>query len=295
MREIYKPRFGKMCTLEMGGADAGGGSVEPKQTAEQIVNPERYKLGEIRGISEAEPTINIDYLKIATWVSDDDVRRHLRTPITKIIKKEDIPIALKDADRYYHNKNRQDKEGNYIDDDPSKIIPMVATNGLDELVASLVIRLKGDPFSRSSDEKVAGIESVVVDPNLKGSHFGTMIMTAAIETLFDNGVYDGKPANAVRLWIFANAQTGNITPKIVFFRAFGFEVTAGNWKGYAEARGMSDDRDGQQYELTREVWEKIKKIDLEKKPEEGGQKFVLPTGAIRKSTLRTPHVSAKNN
>jgi ribosomal protein S18 acetylase RimI-like enzyme len=284
-----------MCTLSTENADVGGGSRELKQTVEQIVNPERYKLGEIRGISEAEPTINIDYLKIATWMSHDDVRRHLRTHITKISKPEDIPIALNDADRYFHNKNRQDANGNYIDDDPSKIIPIVATNGLDELVASLVIRLKGDPFSRSSDERVAGIENVVVDPNLKGSHFGTMIMTSALEILFDNGVYDGKPADAVRLWIFADTQAGDITPKIVFFRAFGFEVIAGNWKEYAEARGMSDDRDGHQYELTREIWEKIKKRDLEKKPEEGSQKFVLPTGAIRKSTLRTPHVSAKNS
>jgi ribosomal protein S18 acetylase RimI-like enzyme len=293
MGEIYKFGFGKMCTLSTEGVDVGGGSGGLKQNVEQIVNPERFALGEIRGISEAEPGINIDYLQYATWVSHDDVRRHLRTSITKIGKPEDIPIALKDADRYFHNKSRQDANGNYIDDDPNKIIPMVATNRLDETVASLVIRLKGDPFARSSDERVAGIEGVVVDPNLKGSHFGTMIMTAALETLFDNGVYDGKPADAVRLWIFADAQAGDITPKIVFFRSFGFEVIAGNWKGYAEARGMSDDRDGQQYELTREVWEKIKKRDLEKKPEEGGQKFVLPTGAIRKSTLRNPHASAE--
>jgi ribosomal protein S18 acetylase RimI-like enzyme len=287
MFEIYKAKIGLDCTMNSGDPGIGGGSGKMGSTVEQIVNPERYSLGEVRGILETkDPATNMDYMKIVVFVSHPDVRPHLRTPITKIENDNDYAKALMDADRYYHNKSRKDPNGNYIEDDPSKIIPIVATNGLDEPVASLVIRLKGDPFARVSDERVAGIESVVVDPDLKGSHFGTKIMTAALDILFDDGVYDGKPADAVRLWIFTDTQAGNIGPKINFFRSFGFEVIAGNWREHAEKRGMSDNRDGQQYQLTKEVWKKIKKNDFERKPEEGGQKLVLPSNAIRESTLR---------
>jgi ribosomal protein S18 acetylase RimI-like enzyme len=264
---------------------------------------------------------NNDYLQIAIWGSYPEVRRHLRSSIAQIQKDTDLPIALRDADRYFHNKNRQDEEGNYIDDDPNKIIPIVAVNGLDEPIASLVIRLKGDPFANSSEEikaeqkiqdgnikgearkisRVAGIESIVVDPKMHHMHFGTSLMTAALDMLFSNKVYDGESATAVRLWVFNDKIAGDYTPNMNFVRDLGFEVLGtsegGTWREYAVKRGIPnpENRDGQQYELKKEIWETRKREDAERKPEDGGPRLMLPSDIIDEATLRISHASAESN
>jgi hypothetical protein len=312
MKEILFGRIGKICTIDGGTAGVGGGSAWSNQALERIMNPEKYKISEIRGIKETDgPTNNSDYLKIVVWMSHPAVRPHLRaTTIPQIEKKEDLPLALREADRYYHNKNRVDeKTGQFIEDDPQKIIPIVAVNGLGETVASLVIRLKGDPLAKVSEEnkeegkaqngsvqgktknlnRIAGIENVVVDPSLHNAHFGTQLMSAALDIVFCNKLYNGKSAIAARLWIRSDSKAGDIGPKMDFFRSFGFEVIAGNWREYAKARGIPnpDNIDGQQYEITKARWEEVKREDVEKEKEK--QKLTLPPGIINEASLRVSH------
>jgi hypothetical protein len=307
-------RIGKICTVDGGIVGVGGASARSNQALERILNPERFRLSRIRGIKETEdPTKNNDYLQIAVWMSYPDVQPHLRTTIPQITKPEDIPIAQREADRLFHNRNRVDeKTGLYIDDDPNKIIPIVAENGLGEPVASLIMRLKGDPFAKTSDgnkdaeksqdgekqvtdEEVAtrGIENLVT---AYGAHFGTKLMAAALDFMFNNKLYDGKSTGAVRLWIRSDSGAGNIGPKMDFFRSLGFEVIAGNWREYAKARGIPnpDNIDGQQYEITKAKWEEAKKEDAKRKLEDGGPRFVLPSGIIDLASLRIPHVPVEN-
>lgn len=294
---------------------AGGGSA--RLNLEKIMNPERYMLNIIRGTKETDdPTTNNDYKQIATWMSYDEVRAQLRTTIPKITKIEDLPMVLREVDRAFHNKNKIDlKTNQYVDDDPNKIIPIVAVNGLDEPVASLTIRLKGEPDAETTEEikeegkiqngndqgkvknnRIAGIENLVVDPKLHGAHFGTQLMTAALDFVFSSKLYDGKPALAVRLWIRCDAGAGEkIGKKMDFFRSFGFEVIKGNWKGYAKKRGIPnpDNWDGQRYELTKAEWERVKREDAERTKEE--QKLILPQGILDLATLRIPRASAESN
>lgn len=321
-----REKFGIIGTfsLENGDVGAGGMSAWPNIACpDKATNPEKYRVSRIRGIEETEdPTKNNDYGRIARWMSDVETRRHIRAPISPIENFADNKAteeALKELDRYYHNKNRRDENGNIIDDDPRKIIPIVAVNGCGEAIATLVIRLKGDPFEKDSKEikeegkiksgngndqekvrKISrvpyGIESVVVDPDLQGKHVGTQLMISALHLIFNRKGYDGRSANAVRLWVFQDDKAGNWTRNVKFVRSLGFDVIGtdkgGTWKEYAAKRGIPnpDKRDGQQYELTKKKWEETVMEDAKTEH----PKLMLFPDIIDEATLRISHTPVED-
>jgi GNAT superfamily N-acetyltransferase len=239
-------------------------------------------------------------------MSDVEARRHLRAPtppIRNIADKKATEEVLRELDRQYHNKNRKDREGNVIDGDPQEITPIMAVNGLGEAVGSLIIRWIGEPFeyySKVNNEKmvenldrVAFIESLIVDPGLQHGSFGTQLMMAALEIAFKHYKgYDGKSAIAARVWMFfADDQSGNWPRNYRFFRKFGFEDVGtdkgGTWKERAEIMHIPnpDKRDGEELFLRKGKWQKMKREDAIKEH----PKLIFSPSVIDEATLRIPH------
>jgi ribosomal protein S18 acetylase RimI-like enzyme len=274
---------------------------------EKVTNPEKFTIRLVRGIIETEdPTENYDYGRIALWMSDVEARRHLRVPIPpikNIADKKATEEALRGLDRHYHNKNKKDKDGNAIYGDPQEITPIMAVNGLGEAVGSLIIRWIGEPFEYHAKvnnrkiienlDRVAFIESLIVDPSLQDSSFGTQLMMAALEIAFKyyNG-YGGKSAIAARVWMyFADYQSGNFSRNFIFFRKFGFEnvgtAKGGTWKERAEIMHIPnpDKRDGEELALGKRKWQKMKRKDAIKEH----PKLIFSPSVIDKASLRIPH------
>jgi len=288
------------------GSEINGGRGWPYDSykQEKNISPEKYTVSTIRGIIKTDnPTENNDYRVIMEWMSDPEVARHLRAPIHPISLKdfEAIPEALRKIDRYYYNRSRTDENGNIIYDKPEKITPLIAVNSLEEPIATLVIRWKGNPLvgSKKIEEQdkdkrnIASIENIIVEPKLQSKHVGTVLMAAALDVVFYRykGYKEKIGADLVRLWIFTDPPAGDYSKNINLVRQLGFDSIGsdkgGTWREYAAARGMSDARDGQQYELTKERWEEMKREDAELEH----PRLVLPLGIINEESLRIPHLS----
>jgi GNAT superfamily N-acetyltransferase len=256
-------------------------------------DPKNYTIKLIRGVLEtADSTKNKDYFRVAWMMSDPENKRHLRLPITPIgsVAKEVIDKSERELGEYYHNKNLVDRTGRIFDGDPQDVTPIVAVDASDMCIAALDIRWRGGAFEY--EDKVASIESFVVDSSFHGKHIGTQLLTGTLDIAYYRYKgYGGESASAVRLWVSQDKKTGEYSDNINFYRDFGFETVGrergGNWIEFAEKNGIPnpDHRDGQQYILTKEKWERIKKEDaLRTHP-----KFTLSPGIIDEASLRIPH------
>ena len=125
----------------------------------------------------------------------------------------------------------------------------------------LTIRWRGDPYMPRAD-KVAGIETLIVDPEARGSGVGTSLMAAAIEHAFEEGYEkDGKKegAKAIRAWVMKDQMAGDYIPNERFLRYLGFQTGAGNWPEYARKRNIPTFRgDAVWFELRPEWYDQKK-------------------------------------
>lgn len=239
------------------------------------ITPERYTVAMVRGIGDdGDPTLNDDYGRIAGWMSHDETRAHLRAPIAPIknfADKQALINALIMLGKYYNNQN-VGEDGNIIEDDPRKITPIIAANGLGEAIGVAVIRWKGSPYVEEEDlGRIASIESVIVEPSLQtklDSHkygVGKRLVAAALEIIFNSDFkpYNKKSADAVRVWVFTDSKAGDYRRNLEFFRRFGFLPVGGkegDWKKYCEARNIPyDGREGQWLQLTKDDWNNEKR------------------------------------
>lgn len=222
--------------------------------AEQPITPERRaEVTLIRGIQGS------DMFYIGRWAANPETRRHLDfapEPPTNWADEGEVADYLGKFEKYYRNIGNDPESL----EDPNKITPIVATNFLGEPTSVLTIRWRGDPYV-PKDRKIASIEGVIVNPELHRKDIGTQNVSAALDVIFYIAkVYSGEPAREVRLWVFTDNQAGDFSGNIKFFRQFGFENLAGNWREYAAKREIPNvgDRDSQWFRLTREKWDAVK-------------------------------------
>lgn len=222
--------------------------------ADKLLPPEqRAEVASIRGIQGS------DMLHIAHWVADPETRRHLDfapEPPMDWTDKGAVEVYLGQFENHYRNIGHDPKNP----ENPKKITPIVVINSLGEPISVSTIRWRGDPYV-PKDRKIASIEGVIVDPELRHMHIGTQNVSAALDITFCiSKVYSGEPAREVRAWVFTDDQAGDFSVNIKFFRQFGFENLGGNWREYASKREISNvgNRDAQWFKLTREKWTAMK-------------------------------------
>lgn len=227
-----------------------------------------YIIGKIRGV-QAE-----DLLPILRWSQDAETRAHL-DPAPDLPKDWNNPEAVRDATQklevYYRNQ-----------DEPKNITPIVAVNKLENPVGALTIRWRGDPYV-PRDKRIASIERLIVDPQVRGKGVGTELMVEALELAFNKYQgYSDSGAREVRLWVMTDRQAGDINKNINFFRRFGFQVLGGNWKEFAAKRGIETERDAMWFGLKQEDWEEVKDRNSKSKNPE----IVLPDGKVDLISVR---------
>lgn len=231
----------------------------PWHSLHDIFGPGR-RTGETRKKEQAEIVgiRNIrreDLLHILKWVDNPLTTPHL-DPLPTLPKswsdQKEVEGTINELQAYYEN----------FDDDPAKIIPLVATNAYDEPVGVLTIRLRGDPYVPPG-KRIASVERLIVEPDLRHLGIGERLFTVALMLTFDKYKgFNGEGAREVRVWIMSDDQADDYSVNQNFFRKFGFKPVQGQrtfWKDFAEKRGIETNRDAQWWSLKQEGWEEFKK------------------------------------
>lgn len=226
------------------------------------------------GVIEKIRNVQIeDISKILQWASDPETRRHL-DPAPDIPKDWNNPDEVRQATQklelYYRNQEQGSEQ-------PRNITPLVAVDKSGNPVGVLTIRWRGDPYV-PRDKRIASIERLIIDPNTRNKGIGTQLLSEAIELCCYTytGYSGGNGAREVRLWVMSDKEAGDYTKNINFFRRFGFQVLAGNWKEYAAKRGIDTNRDAMWFSLKQEDWEAVK----EKNTKMLTPEIILPSGKI---------------
>lgn len=216
-------------------------------STENIDSAERARVASIRGIQVS------DLRHIARWVADPETHKHLDfapRPPKSWSDQSQVEKYIGKFESYYRNG----------DEDPKKITPVVTINSFNEPTGVLTIRWRGDPYV-PKDRRITSIEALTVNPELQHHGVGGELLSAALDITFCHStVYSGQPAREARLWVFTDEKAGDYTKPINFFRKYGFETLGGNWREYAEKRGIDNvgDRDAMWFKLTSEKWEIMK-------------------------------------
>lgn len=226
--------------------------------SESLVTPERAKVVGVRGIQGS------DLPFIAHWAADPETHWHMDfapEPPANWNSQEEVSQYIAKFAAYYRNIGIDPTSP----DDPNNITPIVTVNSLNEPNSVSVIRWRGDPHV-PKDRKIASLEGHIVDPKFRRKGIGKENLSARLDILFNIAkIYSGDPAREARLWIFTDEKAGNYQININFYRQFGFENLAGNWREYAAKRQIENvgDRDAMWFRLTREKWQSV----LQEKPE----------------------------
>lgn len=226
----------------------GGGKKngDPQPPAgQEIEGP--YPVEQIRGIKEG------DIVHILHWADHPTTRGHL-DPMPEIPEdwnnQEQASRAVAALMRYYTN----------YPEDHRKITPMVAVNAEDGPVGVLTIRWRGDPYVPEG-QRIASLERVIVDPELRGRGIGTTLIVTAIENAFTRG-YNGRGASEIRTWVMTDREAGNYQINLnLFVTKIGFKIMQGErrqWSEFARQRGIETSREAFWLNLKREDWEAAK-------------------------------------
>lgn len=196
------------------------------------------EVNRIRGV---EPR---DYLAILRWIQHPDTKGHL-SPLPRIPKwhnPEDVIESTHEMGQYYTNKG-----------EPEKITPLAAVSANDKPLGVVTIRWRGDPWAPKG-HKVAMIERLVINPDVRGRGVGTKLVEEALRIVFEE-----KGFPEARAWVMSDDEARGWGRVIEFFHQFGFDQLQGkdhSWKDYQETRGMEyDGRDAKQLILKKEDWE----------------------------------------
>lgn len=218
-------------TLRKERAMSGIETGQTNHDLEEGLNPEILlicPIERVRGIRKEDLPI------ILSWMLNPDVARHLDpirdfpeiTPDTALA--EDITKkALGSLERYYDN-----------DGEPSKIMPFVATDKEDKILAVATLRWKGDKLIKSP--KTASIEKLIVDPKKANQRIGTSLVATMVNFAFNSytGYTGGQHAREVRAWVFTDDKAGEWISNYKLFRRLGFQAVPGDthWIEYAATR-----------------------------------------------------------
>lgn len=217
----------------------------------EAVDPREWEVASIRGFRRE------DVVPILQWSSNPDVASHL-DPVPEVPKDWNDARQVEEAKTklydYYMNNG-----------EPSKIIPVVVENVLRQPIAVTTIRLKGDFHvqGRSGrDRRIASDERTIVDPRVWEKGIGTLTLAATASIALDRiDVYNGRPAEELRLWIMSDAKAAgydrnlNLTARLGFVPVQGENVT---WHEFGEDRGIRTDRRATWMTLKPEAWERFK-------------------------------------
>ena len=222
----------------------------------EVVDPREWEVASIRGFQRA------DTKPILQWASNPDVRSHL-DPAPQVPQDWNNSSEVEDAQArlydYYMNIGADGVA------EPEKIIPVVIENILGNPIAADTIRLKGDKYVRGRSERerrIASIERTIVDPRLWEKGLGTLLIVASNSIALDRiTVYNGRPADEVRLWVMTDPQASGYDRNLNLFYRLNYVPVQGEsviWHEFAEDRGIKTDRRATWMTLKREGWEKYK-------------------------------------
>lgn len=216
--------------------------------------PETPEQGDIE-VKTIRPVDLKDYTRILGWFSDPETRGHLDIF-------PDLPTDWNDPEQIKKAMFRLHEYYLNFGDDPKKIAALAAVDQRDEIVGVETIRWRGDPFiPKGSKIKIAGIERLIVDPEVRRKSAGSKLVKESLRMAFVDGGYD-----EVRAWVYSDEQAGDWNINFQFFRKLGFDIYGGThktWREYAEARGMGENeqnRDAIWLSIKRKTWEAKKPV-----------------------------------
>lgn len=208
------------------------------------IKPEEKEVTGIRPVKLG------DLLRVLSWFSDADTRNHL-SPLPDLPEDwsngDQLMVGQYSLAKYYDN-----------DGESKKITPLAAVNKNDKALGVLTVRWKGDPYIDPKKHRIASIERVLVEPELRREGVGKKLVEKALEVIFDERKYP-----EVRLWVMTDEIAPGWGGIVEFFAQFGFRQIKDedvSWAKYQEVRGIKPDgRDAWWFKMEKEEWEAYKK------------------------------------
>lgn len=209
----------------------------PANHNNRVCGEKRTTFERTREVSQIITQINADSCEeIFQWIADPATQKHLST----------VPPTVTELETYYTIQ-------------PEEIIPLVAINEFGDPIGVLSIRTQ-DSYISSESCHIAGIERLIVHPEMKRHGIATQLLKRALEIIFEERDY-----NEVRVWIMTDDIAGDWTPNFnLFTQKLHFQPVPGDdvfWADYKARRNLLTDpsdhgRNAMWLFLTKERWEK---------------------------------------